>query len=52
MCGPSRSCAAMTDAKQSVGLLCSDARLVEYYVRLITKVERFELKGLAYSFPL
>uniref|UniRef100_A0A0M3HNV3 GFO_IDH_MocA domain-containing protein n=1 Tax=Ascaris lumbricoides TaxID=6252 RepID=A0A0M3HNV3_ASCLU len=44
MCGPSRSCAAMTDAKQSVGLLCSDARLVEYYVRLITKVERFELK--------
>uniref|UniRef100_A0A183V6B9 GFO_IDH_MocA domain-containing protein n=2 Tax=Toxocara canis TaxID=6265 RepID=A0A183V6B9_TOXCA len=36
----------MGDAQQPVGLVCSDARLVEYYVRLITDIQRFKLKAI------
>ncbi|VDK44004.1 unnamed protein product [Anisakis simplex] len=36
----------MKEGQQAVGLLCSDARLVEYYVRLITKIQRFQLKAI------
>lgn len=42
-----KSSLAMDDqTKLLVGLVCSDAELVKYYVQLITKIRRFILKGI------